>query len=236
MKKFLVFVFLMVVGAAILVSSCDSGSSGGGGGDPANPADIVGTWFCIDSAESDAMLFDFTTTGFTRIGYENTVDDMVQVEGDRGTYILVEGAFAGLITQEWDDEDLDWGAAPSGLNATFLIDGDVLTIQIETHDDLILQRKTFTKPATIADLTWHTSGTDELIFNSDGSYTYEDTDSGYSVEGTWSATSNLFRTITTHDSDMGDFYLDNIYDYVIEGDELILTWKGTDKFTYTVTP
>jgi len=234
MKKLLVFFFLMVVGAAILVSSCDSGSSGDDDGKPANAADIVGTWFVGDASE--AMLFDFTTTGFTRIGYEDTEDDMVQVEGDIGTYTLVEGAFAGLITQEWSDATKDWGAGTDTIIATVSVDGDTLTIKVGTEMTIVLQRKTFTKPATIADITWHLSATDALVFNSDGTYTYEDPDSVYSVNGTWSATSNLLRTITTHDTDVGDFYLDNIYDYVIEGDELILTWKENSKGTYTKTP
>lgn len=236
MKKNYLVLLITFISALVLLVSCDSSSSSGG---TATPSELEGSWYTSggNAGEHYAVLVTLADTDFERIVFEEKPDDMIQSEGGRGTYTVSGDELTVSITEEWDEDGQMWADTIStDYDITYSIDGSTLTMDIPGAGEITLTKNNFVAVAALAGTTWNTAGEpDELVLNTDGTYTYtygSGPDYDYTASGTWEATSTLLRTITT-EQDGGQLYVDNLYQYTLEGGYLILSWDDSEKLRYS---
>jgi len=227
MKKLLLTAAISVIAITMLAVSCDSSSSSGG---TADPDDLVGTWLAtVDyEGEEKAILFEITATELKRVAFTETEVGLMQEEGTLGTYEVSGGDFVVSITQEWNGDNQQWEEAPSERTAPYSLDGTTLTMEFPEIGEIPFTKKNFVPHANLADTAW-SYDSDLFIFHVNGDYTYESDE--YPSTGTWEATEDLLRCITTEENG-DDIYYEILYDYVIEDNELVLSWEGSsNEFT-----
>lgn len=227
MKKFLVLMIVVaVIGGTAGLVSC--GSSGG------DSSEFAGTWLATgeDGGVGKAVILELGSDSLTRIAfteYEDEEDpgqyDMIQEEGQKGQYSTSGDNFAISIVMEWDDNTTAWVPETDTAVVPYSYSGTTLTLEVEPGLYVPFTRIEFTRHANLAGTTW--GGV--LSLNSNGTYAYDE--SGYTSSGTWSATDGLVRIITTNENGSG-IYIENLYEYEIQGTELVLSWNGRDMWTY----
>lgn len=221
MKKFLVLLIVVaVIGGTAGLVSC--GSSGG------DSSEFAGTWLATgeDGGVGKAVILDLSSSSFKRIAFTEEPDDMIQEEGQKGQYSVSGDNFSASVVTEWDDGTTTWVPYTETKVHPYSYDGTTLTLEVEPGMEVPFTRVVFTQPGNLAGTSW---GTGALELNSNGTYTYAEP--GYTCSGTWSATSNMLRTITTVE-DGSAMYVENVYEYEIVGSELVLSWDGDEKLRY----
>lgn len=227
MKKPGLILIAAAVAAFAFFAACDS--SGGGS---VTASDLAGTWVAVgedDEGTGKAMLFEFSGNNFTRIAYTETVDDMGQDEGHKGTFTISGDAFKVTVTEAWDNEGElpNWASGSGSSNVPFTLSGNTLTMTIDGMT-IPFSKKSFSQPAALVD-TWYEADGPIMVLESGGTYSY--TGEG-TFTGTWAATSNMIRTITTSDGG-SEFYIENLYDYNFTDPDLVFSWDGTEMYNFT---
>lgn len=221
MKKFLVLMIVVaVIGTAGLLS-CDS--SGGG-----DTGELAGTWLATgeDAGVGKAVIFELSSSSFKRTALTESVDDMYQEEGQMGLYGISGSNFTVTVTSEWDEISTSWAPANENVVIPYSYDGTTLTLEVEPGLLVPFTRIIFSQHANLAGTTW---GGGVLLLNNDGTYTADDGVDTYT--GIWSATADMLRTVTTSENG-SSMYMENLYDYEIQGAELVLLWDGDVKQRY----
>jgi hypothetical protein len=238
MKKTVLFAAVFIIACLVFFPSCSGGSSGSS----ISTDDLEGIWVATgeDGGTAKAMLFEFSGNNFTRIGYTE-VDasdpdgpDMIQEEGSRGTYSISDDTLIAMVIEDWDD--YAWDDDPETKNVPISYEGNTFTISMDGHE-IEFTKKSFSRPLALIN-TWYElpGGSNTLVGDGDGTYTYTDPGNNYTSEGTWTASPDLMRIITTYENDNGTestFYVENLYEYEISGTNLELSWDDTVFSTYT---
>lgn len=221
MKKFLLVLMTIALVCVGTMVSCSS--SGGDSGE------FAGTWLATgeDSGVGKAVLFEMVSSSFTRIAYTEEPDDMIQEEGQKGQYGISGNNFTVTVTSEWDEGTSSWGTGIESVVIPYTYDGSTLTLEVEPGLMVPFSRIVFSQHANLSGTSWANG---ELELNSTGTYTYDD-GADYTASGTWSATANKLRTITTVENG-SSMYVENLYEYDIVGSELVLSWDGDEKLRY----
>ncbi len=228
MKKPGLILIAAAVAAFVFFAACDS--SGGGS---VTEDDLQGIWVAVgeDGGIGKAMLFEFSGNNFTRIAYTETeAPDMDQEEGGRGSFTMSGNTMKASITQVWDEGESNWVSYSETRDVPISLSGDTFTVNIDGQD-VTFHKKTFSQPTALVKTWYETPDGEEMELGSDGAYSY--TGEG-TYTGTWAATSDMIRTITTSDG-ASEFYFENIYDYEIIEEFLNLSWDGGDPF-YVFSP
>jgi hypothetical protein len=238
-KRATLFVAAIIATCLVLLPSCDTGSND-------ESAGLEGIWVATWEEEGmgKALLFEFSGNEFTRIAYTeldaDAVDpdgpDMYQDEGNKGTYSVSDDILTVTITEDWDESD--WSAYSGSRSVEIDLQGDTLIMYFPDIDPLEFEKKSFSMPSALFgayDLT-HPEDQVVLFFNADATFDYDDIGDSYEAEGTWSASPDLLRFITTYEKDgetESTFYIENLYEYDISEGTLTLSWDGEQFYTYS---
>jgi hypothetical protein len=235
MKNTVLFAAVIIAAGLVIFPSCSGGS-----GSSVSTGALEGIWVATgdDGGTAKAMLFEFSGNNFTRIAYTETPDpDMIQEEGSKGTYSISGTTLNISITQDWDDATVNWEDYTESFSFSFDLQGDTLMMDIPGLGELYFDKKSFSRPLDLIG-TWYELPAKEktLTGNGGGTYSYNDPGDNYTSEGTWTASTDLMRIVTTYENDDGTestFYIENLYEYEISGTELELSWDGTVFSSYS---
>lgn len=229
MKRVGLFAAAIIATSLVLFPSCENGSTDGS-------ADIEGIWVATgeDEGIGKAMLFEFSGNEFTRIHYtELTVGDdapdMFQDEGNKGTYSVSDDILTVTVTQAW--ENAEWSAYSESRSVEIDLQGNTLVMDLGPMGPVNFDKKSFSRPSALVGTWYETSPSAgaELGVGAGGTYSYTLAGAGSAAAGTWSASPDLVRFITTDDS----FYIENLYEYDLTGGTLTLSWDAEVFYEYT---
>ena len=173
--------------------------------------DLEGTWIKTfdtpveydEGLETDAVIISFSGSEYEMIFYYLTE----QNGGVRGSYGISEAAITLTVSESWDDNTY-WDSDTGEYSAEYNPAGQNLAANIGYPDAESVEFSpiVFTIPDELADVWKNEESANyaiEMPLDPDGTYSYyeDQGDSLYEEGGTWDATDELLRAVTTTRND-----------------------------------